>query len=62
MATCNTCRWKVERNECPWDWQYSDTDYAEDCIDYRATYFDSDAFKPGTFDEDIEKEQKNGEQ
>lgn len=19
MATCDECRWKVERHECPWD-------------------------------------------
>lgn len=33
--TCNNCRWKIERKECPWDYDYQNTDYAEDCIDYR---------------------------
>ena len=37
MATCNDCRWKIERNECPYDYMYDeeDVDYAEDCIDFR---------------------------
>ena len=43
--TCDECRWKVERNECPWDYMYADTDYAEDCIDARAIYFEETAFK-----------------
>jgi len=35
--TCNECRWKVERKECPWDFMYDepDVDYAEDCDDFR---------------------------
>ena len=51
MSTCAECRWKVERNECPWDWQYADTDYAADCIDYRDVDDKWSAFKPGTFDD-----------
>ena len=45
--TCNECRWKVERKECPWDFMYDEDniDYAEDCIDYRTIYCDSDKFK-----------------
>lgn len=44
--TCNECRWKIEKHECPWDFMYDeeDIDYAEDCIDYRAIYTPSDAF------------------
>ncbi len=45
--TCNECRWKIEKHECPWDFMYDEpnVDYAEDCIDYRAIYRPSDAFK-----------------
>ena len=45
--TCNECRWKIEKHECPWDFMYDEpnVDYAEDCIDYRAIYTPSDAFK-----------------
>ena len=42
--TCDECRWKKERNECPWDYQYVDTDHAEDCIDFRCVRFQEDAF------------------
>lgn len=44
--TCNECRWKIEKHECPWDFMYDEpnVDYAEDCIDYRAIYTPSDAF------------------
>ena len=34
--TCNDCRWKKELNACPWNYDYDDTDYAEDCVDYRS--------------------------
>ena len=45
--TCNECRWKIEKHECPWDFMYDEDniDYAEDCIDYRAIYCDFDKFK-----------------
>lgn len=33
--TCNDCRWKYEKNECPWNYDYQNTDYAEDCTDFR---------------------------
>lgn len=45
MATCNECRWKVERHECPWDLMYKGTDYAEDCIDFRNINRPYDAFE-----------------
>ena len=54
MATCDECRWNVERHECPWNFQYIDTDYAEDCIDFRDIYWYRDAF---TYDK---SEQKKG--
>ena len=22
--TCNDCRWKIERNECPWNYEYDE--------------------------------------
>lgn len=31
---CDDCRWKIERKECPWDFDYEDTDYAYDCVDF----------------------------
>lgn len=35
-ATCNDCRWKIERNECPWDYEYDEKHpWAEDCPDFR---------------------------
>ena len=33
--TCRDCVWKVVNN-CPWDYMYDDTDYAEDCDDYES--------------------------
>lgn len=33
--TCDECRWKNERGSCPWNYDYKDTDYAEDCVDFR---------------------------
>lgn len=37
MATCNDCRWKNEKHDCPWDYMYDEKniDYAEDCTDFR---------------------------
>jgi len=51
--TCNECRWKIERNECPWDFMYDGEgiNYAEDCIDARNINFPETAFK-----QDINKE------
>lgn len=43
--TCEECRWKTERGECPWDYQYKDTDYAEDCDDFCYIKFQKTAFK-----------------
>lgn len=42
--TCNDCRWKTERNKCPWDFMYEGTEYAEDCIDFRNVNNEKDAF------------------
>jgi len=42
--TCDGCRWKVEKNECPWEFMYKDTDYAEDCIDFRWIKDPKDSF------------------
>ena len=42
--TCNECRWKTERHECPWDYMYEETDYAEDCMDFRNISFEETAF------------------
>ena len=39
MATCDMCRWKVEKQDCPWNFMYNSTDYAEDCIDFRNNKF-----------------------
>lgn len=45
-ATCNSCRWKIERKECPWNFDYDeDHPYAEDCIDFRNVDFPETAFK-----------------
>lgn len=44
--TCDDCRWKTERNACPWDFDYDEEhDYAEDCIDFRYVKFPETAFK-----------------
>lgn len=43
--TCEECRWKTERDECPWNYDYKDTDYAEDCDDFRYDKFQETAFK-----------------
>lgn len=43
--TCNECRWKVEKGECPWDFLYIDTDWAPDCCDWRYINDPNDAFK-----------------
>ena len=47
--TCDDCRWKTERHECPWDYQYDkeDVDYAEDCTDFRNVNNPWDAFTGG---------------
>lgn len=42
--TCDRCRWKAERRECPWDYDYEGTDYAEDCCDFRNVDSPQDAF------------------
>ena len=43
--TCDDCRWKVERHECPWDYDYDkDNPWAEDCCDFRNINFSEDAF------------------
>ena len=42
--TCQECRWKTERGECPWNYEYNETDYAEDCIDFRYDKFPETAF------------------
>lgn len=42
--TCDDCRFKVELNDCPWDFMYGETDYAEDCMDFRYTGFPETAF------------------
>ena len=46
-CTCDQCRWKVERDDCPWDFDYEGTDYAEDCVDFRYINDPSDAFEKG---------------
>ena len=33
--TCDDCRWKVTQHDCPHDYLYENTDYAEDCIDFQ---------------------------
>lgn len=43
--TCEECRWKTERGECPCDYDYLGTDYAEDCDDFRYDKFPETAFK-----------------
>ena len=45
--TCNECRWKIERHDCPWDFMYDEerVDYAEDCVDFRYINDKNDAFK-----------------
>lgn len=52
--TCDECRWKVERNDCPWNFQYQGTNYAEDCIDFRYIKNEAEAF---TNNEAIENDQ-----
>lgn len=43
--TCDDCRWKVERNECPWDYDYdAEHPYAEDCCDFRNINFSESKF------------------
>ena len=42
--TCEECRWKTERNWCPWSNDYEGTDYAEDCVDFRNIASPEDAF------------------
>ena len=43
--TCDECRWKVERNRCPWDYLYKDDDCAEDCVDARNINWPDTAFQ-----------------
>lgn len=44
--TCDDCRWKVELNECPWNFDYDkDHPWAEDCCDFRNVRFPEDAFE-----------------
>lgn len=34
--TCDNCRWKIELNDCPWDYDYDKAhSYAEDCCHFR---------------------------
>lgn len=33
MANCVDCT-RFEDKSCPWDYEYQNTDYAEDCTDY----------------------------
>ena len=43
--TCNDCRWKIEKHDCPWNYDYDeDHSYAEDCPDFRNVKFPEDAF------------------
>jgi hypothetical protein len=42
--TCEECRWNIENDRCPWYYDYKDTDYAEDCIDFRYVKFPETAF------------------
>lgn len=45
-ATCDDCRWKIERHECPWDYDYdNEHPYAEDCIDFRNINSPESVFK-----------------
>lgn len=59
MATCEECRWKIERHECPWDFMYKNTDYAEDCIDFRHINWPHDAFKCDESEQMIERRQNH---
>lgn len=59
MATCDECRWKIERHECPWDFMYKNTDYAEDCDDFRHINWPHDAFKCDENEQMIERRQKH---
>lgn len=45
--TCKDCRWKTERSDCPWDYEYDDLNepFAEDCIDFRNINDPNSAFK-----------------
>lgn len=45
LMTCDQCRWKTERGECPCNDDYKDTDYAEDCVDFRYDKFIETAFE-----------------
>ena len=51
--TCNDCRWKIERHECPWDYMYEGDDYAEDCDDFRYVNFPEDAFAEESGDDNV---------
>lgn len=42
---CQQCRWFVEKHDCPWDYQYIKTDYAEDCTDFRNIDNPGDSFE-----------------
>ena len=47
-CTCNDCRWAIQRKECPWNYDYEGTDYAEDCIDFRNINYPESEFKEET--------------
>lgn len=49
--TCNECRWKTERNECPEGFDYEWTNYAEDCDNFRNVKFEETAFSEGLTNE-----------
>lgn len=55
MATCDECRWNVERHECPWDFMYKSTNYAEDCDDFRHINWPHDAFNGNESEQMIER-------
>lgn len=45
-ATCDECRWKIEKGECPWNFDYDENNpYAEDCIDFRSIRHSESRFK-----------------
>lgn len=45
-STCDDCRWKVERKECPWGFDYDEKhSYAEDCCDFRNAKYPESRFK-----------------
>lgn len=44
--TCDDCRWKVERHDCPWNYDYDEEKpWAEDCCDFRNIRFPESKFE-----------------